>query len=225
MVLPSSAETSIAVEGVNTKALQSNIISLKSLDGRLFALYVEHLPCSLMRGPASPFAPSDAYAILRGMSSALAYLDVKAVAHNDIKPGNLVYSPRRGAVLIDFGHATDANEPQSKGETPWYIPPEFAHGTESNARDIWALGVTMLYVPRKLPLPDRLGKGWMIRDVINHTSSAGRKMEAWLTEVADAWKDLRHADLVETTVYRMLDAHVEGRAQAAHIVAVFTEAE
>ena len=202
-------------------------MSLKSLDGRLFALYFESLPSSLNRGLNSPFAPSDANTILRDMSSALAYLKLEGIAHNDIKLANITYSLQRGAVLIDFGLATAIDEPMSTGGTPWYMPPEFAHGTGSRnvSGDIWALGVTMLYVLRKITLPDRIGKGWLIRDVFEKASDACRKMDAWLTEVEDARKHLDHANLIERQVYKMLDTRIDSRVQAAQNVAAFEEAK
>ena len=202
-------------------------MSLKSLDGRLFALYVENLPSSLNQGLNSPFAPSDANTILRDMSSALAYLKLEGIAHNDIKPANITYSLQRGAVLIDFGLATHIDEPMSRGGTPWYMPPEFAYGTQSRnvSGDIWALGVTMLYVLHKIPLPDMVGKGWLIRDVMKEASDARQKMEAWLTEIEDVRKHLDHANVIERQVYKMLEPRINSRVQAAQNVTAFEEAK
>ncbi len=206
---------------------QRNILSLKSFDGRLFALYVEHLPRSLSRGINSPFAPSDAHIILRDMSSALAYLESECIAHNDIKPGNITYSPQRGAVLIDFGLATSRDERESSGGTPWYVPPEFAYRTESRnaSGDIFALGVTMLYVLRKAALPEVYGRGWLIRDVVQPTSEARRQMEAWMAEIATAQNHLARTDLIEGLVYRMVDPDCHARVRATHIVAAIEASE
>lgn len=66
---------------------------LRAFDGRLFAMYMEHLPRSLARGVRSPFTPSDASTIHRDISSTLSYLVTQKVIHNDIKPGNIAYSP------------------------------------------------------------------------------------------------------------------------------------
>jgi len=160
------------------------------------------------------------------MSSALAYLNLEGLVHNDIKPANVTYSPQRGAVLIDFGLATKKDEPISTGGTPWYIPPEFAEKIKSQValRDIWALGVTMLYVLRKIELPDRVGRGWLIRDVLDETTVASQKMKAWLAKVGNDRERLDRGDLVERLVFRMLDSH-DKRVQAAENVAAFEEAE
>ena len=83
----------------------------------------------------------------------------------------------------------------------------------------------MLYVLRKITLPDRVGKGWLIRDVFEKASDACRKMDAWLTEVEDARKHLDHANLIERQVYKMLDTRIDSRFQAAQNVAAFEEAK
>jgi serine/threonine protein kinase len=42
------------------------------------------------------------------MASALAFFHRNGITHNDIKPGNILFSPARGAVLIDFGLSSDS---------------------------------------------------------------------------------------------------------------------
>lgn len=139
-------------------------MSLKAFDDRLFAMYVERLPDSLFRGTHCVLDPDDARTVLRGMSSALAYLESQQVVHHDIKPSNIAYSPQRGAVLLDFGLAGQNNETVPTGGTSWYVPPEFRSSqTRGAAGDMWALGVTMLYVLRKTRLPETVGIGWRIR--------------------------------------------------------------
>lgn len=92
-------------------------MSLKAFDGRVFAVYVEHLPQSLNRG-LSPFMSSDAATILHDTSSALAYLVTQQVVHNNIKPENIAYSPERSAILLDFGLATLIERTRHTGGTP-----------------------------------------------------------------------------------------------------------
>ena len=93
----------------------------------MFALYVECLPPSLNHGLDSLFTTSDARTTLGDMSSALEYLSIHGIVHNDKKPANITYSPERGAVLIDFGIATRDGDRRSNGGTPWYLPPEFVY--------------------------------------------------------------------------------------------------
>ncbi len=63
------------------------------------------------------------------MASALAFVYENGIAYNDIKPGNILFSPARGAVLIDFGLSSDSMRAsvvvtQTAG-TLWYVLPEF----------------------------------------------------------------------------------------------------
>lgn len=156
-------------------------MSLKAFDGRLFAMYVEHLPKSLHRSTESPFTPSDASIILRDISSALAYLVTQQVLHNDIKPANIAYSPERGAVLLDFGLAESSASPRPTGGTPWYMPPEsLSQKVRGAPGDVWALGVTMLYVLGEIQLPERTGKGWIIKDLRDETAESHRRMKRWI---------------------------------------------
>ncbi|RXG42547.1 hypothetical protein VDGE_30211 [Verticillium dahliae] len=206
----------IRYQGKKTPKDLRNIVSLKAFDGRLFAIYIERLPHSLQRGLSSPFKPSDAQAILRHMSSALAYLETARITHNDIKPANIAYSPARGAVLLDFGLALSSDENILPGGTPWYIPPEFIdEGTRGAKGDAWALGVTMLYVLGKTTLPERTSPGWIIRDIGSKNGEARDKMEAWLGVVSRSRDTLDRTDNVEDLVSQMLEPKTGLRAQAA----------
>lgn len=185
-------------------------------------MLVEHLPLSLHRGLDSPFKPSDAHTILRGTSSALAYLAEQRVIHNDIKPANIAYSPMRGPVFLDFGLATTADEKGLPGGTPWYIPPDLVvQRTRGTPGDVWALGVTMLYVLGKITLPERTTKGWVIRNVTTQDGEARECLLIWLDIVARARTELDRADMVEDLVFQMLEPGSNSRIQAAQIAAAF----
>lgn len=113
------------------------------------------------------------------MSSALDYLCTKDIVHNDIKPANILYDKRRGAVLIDFGLAS-FNGRACPGGTPWYVPLEFmTEGKRSFASDVFALGVTMLYLVKKTVLPELQGPAWVIANARGGAED-GDRMEAWL---------------------------------------------
>ncbi|KAI8313658.1 hypothetical protein K4K59_004185 [Colletotrichum sp. SAR11_240] len=207
------------------KLHHANIISLKAFDGRLFAMYVERLPGSLNRGDESPFAPHEARTILRDVASALSYITAQNIAHNDIKPANIAYSLERGAVLLDFGLATALNVPAMLGGTPWYIPPDLITRQSRGAPgDIWALGVTMLYVLAKVILPERYMRGWLIREVMTENSEARAKMIEWLDVVQAKQESLASSDVVENIVYKMLDPAAKSRIDASQIVAALADA-
>ena len=155
------------------------------------------------------------------MSSALTYLEGQQVIHNDIKPGNIAYSPHRGAVLLDFGLANSTADKVSTGGTPWYVPLEFiAKGTRGAPGDVWALGVTMLYVLGKIQLPER-SRGWLIRDVLKQEEEARQIMLAWLSIVTSTRETLNRADLVEGLVYWMLEYNSMKRLRAGQIYDAF----
>lgn len=171
-------------------------------------------------GPSSRFEPHDAYSILHGTSSALAYLKTKKVIHNDIKPANIAYSDR--AVLLDFGLGSRHDE--TTGGTPWYVPPDFIiEGTRGARGDVWALGVTMLYVLGKIGLPEK-NRSWLIRDARKQGGEAHKRMTDWLKVVARARETLNCADLVEGLVYQMLEPKSKMRVEAAQIFAAFEKA-
>ncbi|KAI8278874.1 hypothetical protein K4K60_005891 [Colletotrichum sp. SAR11_57] len=207
------------------KLHHANIISLRSFDGRLFAMYVERLPGSLSRGESSPLAPHEFRTILRDVASALSYLVSRSFVHNDIKPANIAYSPERGAVLLDFGLATALDAPAMLGGTPWYIPPDLVtRQTRGAPGDVWALGVTMLYVCGRMKLPERAARGWLIRDVTVENSDARLRMMKWLDVIQQAKEKLEPSDVVEGLVDKMLEPEVKSRIDAARLVAALADA-
>ncbi|EHK20409.1 putative serine/threonine protein kinase [Trichoderma virens Gv29-8] len=197
-----------------------NVVALEAFDGRMFAIYLELLPLSLCRGLYSPFTQPDAHMILLNMSSALSYLANLGIVHNDIKPANIAYNPQRGAVLFDFGMACKIEE-RPGGGTPWYLPPDMIENKNRGLPgDIWAMGVTMLYVLQKIKMPERMTRGWNLRELVppvQKESSAFVQMNDWLNIVAEKRAELNKKDLVENAVFQMLDTDGALRAAAGGI--------
>ncbi|EEY21150.1 MAP kinase kinase skh1/pek1 [Verticillium alfalfae VaMs.102] len=183
---------------------------------------------------------TDATRILRDVASALHYLHSRRLVHNDIKPANILYSPARGAVLCDFGLSTMAGGPATNGGTPFYVPPEFIGARQRGpASDVWALGVTMLYVLRRMPFPDGRGRQahpkrlyWVIAD-LNRPPGRGRgaqgaveQMKTWLGEVREAADRLNPRDRLERIVREMLVPNLNQRITTARIMReLFVERE
>ncbi|KAL7946324.1 kinase-like domain-containing protein [Trichoderma barbatum] len=198
------------------KLQHKNIISLKAFDGRIFSLYLELLPSSLFTGLKSTLKLSDAHKILHDIASALDYLADQRIVHNDIKPFNITYSHGRGAVLIDFGMATSIEE--RAGGTPWYLPPDILeNGSRGLPGDVWALGITMLYVLGIIKLPERDFSGWMLGD-LSKTNQNGQKMMKWLDAVASTRAALDQKNDFENIVFKMLEPKGSLRIKAADIV-------
>lgn len=221
-------------EFMNHEQLNHNSIPrLFGGDARYLSLYMEHIEAKDLTSKGhwqdsqtTMFTGNrtDAERILRDISGALDYLHSQNLFHNDIKAGNIMYNRERGAVLCDFGLSFDKNmNPERIGGTPYYIGPEYiSYKLRGAPGDVWAMGVTMLYVLGKIGLPDAYSMKhhprqlyWLIRDV-NVSAQAQRaqpgfdgrtaaqKMQIWLSEVNDAKKRLDLKDPVESIVAEMV---------------------
>lgn len=179
---------------LNFRESQAAVVRLYDADARLLALYMEHveapdLASYRQRDGTCTLVIDDAKRILADMSAAIAYVHGKGIVHNDIKPANILFERTRGAVLIDFGMSSDLKETTAHaGGSPWYIPPEYViRGTRGPPGDVFALGVVLLFVLRKIPLPELHRDNWQIADVrkVEGKNTARDAMNQWL-EIVDA---------------------------------------
>ncbi|CAM1504418.1 Fc.00g020090.m01.CDS01 [Cosmosporella sp. VM-42] len=213
-------------------------------DARFLSLYMEHVDAQDLT--AAPRWRSkandefqgdrnDAIRILGDIASALNYIHCRKQVHNDIKPANILYSPERGAVLCDFGLSTLAANSPTSGGTPYYVPPEFiGRKLRGPASDVWALGITMLYVLRKIPFPDSRARRqhprplyWQIAGVNNPSTPhkaygngqpAINQMRDWLTEIYVAREKLNPKDKLERIIIDMLTPNQHQRVTMARVL-------
>ncbi|MEL6345251.1 MAG: serine/threonine-protein kinase [Myxococcota bacterium] len=101
------------------------------------------------------------------LTEACVALHAAGVVHRDIKPRNVLWSSRRGAVLVDFDLATTIGDPQvASGGTPgWSAPEQLIGGCGwlDGRADLYALGAVLVYLftgqrpfPRDAPLRAQL---------------------------------------------------------------------
>ncbi|KAG6000696.1 hypothetical protein E4U21_005110 [Claviceps maximensis] len=203
------------------------IVKFFGADARFFSLYIEYLPhpdlTKLMDRPGHTFqgTTDDAIRVLGDMASALDYLTTRGIIHNDIKPGNILYDGVRGAVLIDFGLAAFAEERANTGGTCWYMAPEVKRTRERGPKsDIFALGITLLYLLRKLPLPNMRSGRWKVGRAVRADEVEAGKMEKWLQEVFGMSLQLED-DGIEGLVKQMLEEDAQSRISARLLVQAY----
>jgi serine/threonine-protein kinase len=108
---------------------------------------------------SGPFSEAGTKQFLSEVVPMLQYIHSQQVIHRDIKPANLIRrSQDKKLVLIDFGAVKDQVTPTRSGAseqtaltayaigTPGYAPPEQMAMRPVYASDIYALGVTCLYL-------------------------------------------------------------------------------
>jgi serine/threonine protein kinase len=198
-------------------------------DARFQSIYVEHVDAESLdrlRLASNTFSgtKSDAQRILSDVNSALHSLHKEEIIHGDLKPANILYSKKRGAVLIDFGLSFVNGNPRQSGGSPWYLPPEFLADWHSLGPpyDMWALGVTMLWLLGFLPFPDN-SKNWQIADIhpldgVEEPHRRARKvMGQWIRKTADARLKLRQGEALEEAVGALLEPDMNDRINAARL--------
>lgn len=127
-----------------------------------FYLVQEYISGSTLQQEVKQFGPLTEAGVKQFLSEVLPmlqYIHSHQVIHRDIKPANLIRRAQdKKLVLIDFGAVKDQVNPQRAGAseqtaltayaigTPGYAPPEQMAMRPVYASDIYALGVTCIYL-------------------------------------------------------------------------------
>jgi class 3 adenylate cyclase/tetratricopeptide (TPR) repeat protein len=93
----------------------------------------------------------EAARIAAAVADALAHAHARRIVHRDVKPANIILTPDRGPVLVDFGLGLDeagagGREKGVVSGTPWYMSPEQVVGTAhriDGRTDVYSLGVVL----------------------------------------------------------------------------------
>lgn len=164
----------------------------------------------------------DVLCIWLGIGRALQYLhEEHFLRHNDIKPGNILYSKERGPTLIDFGLTSPIQEHPKSSGTPWYIPPEYEYGRRDQNADVWALSVVLLFLWKMISLPECYsadGLDWLICDVYPRKDEVAiAKMDTWVSIIRSVNKRLDNAEHSKLLV-GMLQDRPEPRIPVSAVV-------
>ncbi|KAF2963059.1 hypothetical protein GQX73_g10513 [Xylaria multiplex] len=204
------------------------IIPYLGCDARFHTIYTEHVDAKSLlyhvKDDQNKFNGNavSARRILGDMASALSFLHKRGVVHGDVKLGNIIFDPVRGAVLGDFNHSFKEEDPLNSRGSPWYLPPEYLRDSNSRgpASDMWALGIVLLWALHYIPMPDQQG-GWDIADLhpcgpVRETNKTVHgSMTNWLNRVLEAKFRLRDkGGEIETAVGTLLQQNRARRSDA-----------
>lgn len=134
-------------------------------------LVMEYVPGESLAAKlrSGPLAPDRAIALAGEVASALEEAHEQGVVHRDLKPGNIVITPKGHAKVLDFGLAKlragsedvtrSPRDTHSAFGTASYMSPEQAMGTIVDSRtDLWSLGVVLYeLLSGRLPFQESSG--------------------------------------------------------------------
>lgn len=210
--------------------MQPSIVQVFGGDGRFNTIYMEHVDAQSLEaqtGLGDRFSGNraDALKVLQHVASALEFIHAKGFLHNDIKPGNILYSRERGPVLIDLGLARPITRRIRGGGTPWYLAVELLGDWlyRGPASDVWALGVVGLWLLGYIALPEKSHLGWNVHHIhvkgppTDASRSARRAMTTFINHISAAVSKLSCNRKLERLVAKMLEIESRDRIKVASL--------
>lgn len=144
----------------------------------------------------------------RAVLSILGYLHALTppVVHRDVKPSNIIHRPDGSLALVDFGAVQEVLHQHTLGGstvvgTFGYMPPEQYMGKAEPRSDLYALGVTLVYL-----LTGRAPDAFEVRDM------RPRFEDALRARIGSGPRSQRLA----STLRRLIEPRVEKRVATAH---------
>ncbi|KAI1123085.1 kinase-like domain-containing protein [Nemania abortiva] len=206
------------------------IVKFLGADARFLSLYLEHIDTEALSdqiGPDLRFTGrrADALMIMKDIASALSKLHADGYVHGDIKPANVLYIPGGRATLIDLDLAHRHGNPHTAGCTSVYIPPEFMRNENLGPEaDVWGFGLTMMWVLRRIPLPERTWPGFNIADIhkppyflfTTKEHSVDRMFETH-ERIESARLELNKDDDLESIIFETLERDLGTRIDTASL--------
>lgn len=102
------------------------------------------------------------------------------------------------------------------------MPPELVHDSRrSSAGDMWAFGIIMLYILKKIQYPETMVASWNIYELRQRASKASKQMKTWLNIIGNARNELDKANPTEYVTFQMLDEDRHMRITAEGIQYTF----
>ncbi|OTA52024.1 kinase-like protein [Hypoxylon sp. EC38] len=178
--------------GHHKDLVHPKIVPFIHSDSRMMAIFIGLVPGSHLgttdrmasESFRANFNSGEVFRILLDISSALNYMHNKnKLLHNDIKPSNIMCSDKHGATLIDMGMACE-------------IGKQAEHNIWS---DIWAFGVTMLYVLGAIDTPGAGHKRWSPADLRDERdrdkyTKARQSAKGWLGSLRETIDGIKSRD-------------------------------
>ncbi|KAI0443965.1 kinase-like domain-containing protein [Xylaria telfairii] len=197
-------------------------------DARFHSIYTEYIDAK----PLMDYRDSDcrfngntvrAWRILGDMAAGLSFIHANNIVHGNIKLLNILFSPVRGAVLVDFSISFREGSPLRSCGAPWYLPPEFVTIVSSRGKpsDMWALGVVMMWVLGHIPIPEGT-RHWNASDLHpggppqECNMKARVRMSEWINAILEA-KPIadEQVDEIQEIVNGLVERNQNNRTDAA----------